>query len=1030
MINSKNSESLVQIAGHDEWVPFDLDYYVDQCGIDFVDPEEGFKHFSQIGWREGYDPTPEFSTLTYLEKYPDIAAAQVNPYIHFHIHGKNEGRVFSPSNILAVIQKSKNKLKKNTSPNPAAPDEEAQRPVVDAAANRPSEPDEALQTTSDDEAPSDISSTEPSLEVALHAEPSKPKALVAAVNAADTAGQSAPMPFNRAFYEKQVGIRFRNSKKALEDYLQRGWLLNVSPAPELTNERAIAEFPENFPSVEKKEKSTLKNVEPKPLPPELAANEEIAWQNFDANYYRQENKDLASLDDWAAFRHYMTAGWQERRDPCLEFSTSHYLKNSPDIAAAKINPFLHYLNHGKKESRPALPYHRNLLVRKTNPLVSVIVPNFNHAKFLKERINSILGQSYENIELIVLDDCSTDNSREVISALTADVSIPVQLIFNEKNSGGVFRQWEKGFKAAKGDLIWICESDDLSELDFLTKIIPQFSDPSVMLAFGRIQFCDAKGIAYPGLDNYREQTEAGIWNNVCVRPAAQWFRGAFAASNIIPNVGGCVFRNQEISSEIWNEAQTYRISGDWYLYLVLSRGGQIAYVPSAVTYFRQHGKNTSVKGFLRKEYYTEHEKIARKIRSEWGTSASPLSKLYSNVVTQFEYAKAEEHVGPIEELVSFSRILHEPRVKRHVLIAFLGFHLGGGEIFPINLANELHRQGLMVSVLSLDGIGNQNSAIRNILDPSIPVYEGAYVQELGVDQFIRNAGIDLIHSHAAAVEFFFFQRNRLTANIPYLVTLHGSYEVTPMPDDLMYRVLRSVDHWFYLADKNLKHLARPKLHPDTISQVRNGMPLDDRPFPISRADLGIPENSFVLGLASRAIVDKGWKPAMDAVELLQSKFESGLYLCICGDGSDFEQLQTYALDKPHTRLLGYQERIDGFYAMCDAAILPSRFQGESFPLCLIQAMQAGLPIVATDIGEISKMLQVEDLTAGVLVQTSEEDEEFVNNLVEAISCLGDPSVNEKITSDSVELGKSYALSTVAAGYAEYYQKYLTADRKS
>ena len=66
-----------------------------------------------------------------------------------------------------------------------------------------------------------------------------------------------------------------------------------------------------------------------------------------------------------------------------------------------------------------------------HPLVSVIVPNYNHAPFLEERINSILNQSYDNYELIILDDKSTDNSLEVIKKYRDHVRVS-DVIVNEK----------------------------------------------------------------------------------------------------------------------------------------------------------------------------------------------------------------------------------------------------------------------------------------------------------------------------------------------------------------------------------------------------------------------------------------------------------------------------------------------------------------------------------------------------------------------------------------------------------------------
>jgi glycosyltransferase involved in cell wall biosynthesis len=85
-------------------------------------------------------------------------------------------------------------------------------------------------------------------------------------------------------------------------------------------------------------------------------------------------------------------------------------------------------------------------------MISVIVPNYNHAKFLKERIDSILNQTIQDFELIILDDCSTDNSREIIESYR---QLPnVSIFYNSKNSGSPFKQWKKGINRAKGKYIW------------------------------------------------------------------------------------------------------------------------------------------------------------------------------------------------------------------------------------------------------------------------------------------------------------------------------------------------------------------------------------------------------------------------------------------------------------------------------------------------------------------------------------------------------------------------------------------------
>jgi glycosyltransferase involved in cell wall biosynthesis len=91
------------------------------------------------------------------------------------------------------------------------------------------------------------------------------------------------------------------------------------------------------------------------------------------------------------------------------------------------------------------------------PKVSVILPNYNHQKYLSKRIESILNQSFVDFELIILDDASKDDSREVIQTYVDKDKRITHFIKRKVNSGSTFIQWEKGISLAKGEFIWIAE---------------------------------------------------------------------------------------------------------------------------------------------------------------------------------------------------------------------------------------------------------------------------------------------------------------------------------------------------------------------------------------------------------------------------------------------------------------------------------------------------------------------------------------------------------------------------------------------
>lgn len=107
--------------------------------------------------------------------------------------------------------------------------------------------------------------------------------------------------------------------------------------------------------------------------------------------------------------------------------------------------------------------------------ISVIIPNYNHSQYLKQRIDSVLNQTYRDFEVIILDDNSKDNSREIIQHYHGHPKIS-HIIYNEVNSGSTFKQWEKGIELANGEYIWIAESDDYCDSNFLKIMYQRFKD--------------------------------------------------------------------------------------------------------------------------------------------------------------------------------------------------------------------------------------------------------------------------------------------------------------------------------------------------------------------------------------------------------------------------------------------------------------------------------------------------------------------------------------------------------------------------
>jgi glycosyltransferase involved in cell wall biosynthesis len=217
-----------------------------------------------------------------------------------------------------------------------------------------------------------------------------------------------------------------------------------------------------------------------------------------------------------------------------------------------------------------------------HPLVSVIIPNYNHAEFLSQRINSVLNQTYQNFELIVLDDKSTDNSIEIIEQYKTNPHF-THIIINTENSGSPFVQWQKGFELAKGEIIWIAESDDTCEKELLDTLIEEFDkDDKCVLAFCKSIKIDTTGNIIG---------EAGMKTDLHM-DGKIFFDKFLYRYCFLNNASSVIFKKKVLNQIDWKYT-SFKGSGDWILWIEISRCGNIAYVNKPLNYFRIHGSNTT-----------------------------------------------------------------------------------------------------------------------------------------------------------------------------------------------------------------------------------------------------------------------------------------------------------------------------------------------------------------------------------------------------------------------------------------------------
>ncbi|MDR0866644.1 MAG: glycosyltransferase [Candidatus Symbiothrix sp.] len=215
------------------------------------------------------------------------------------------------------------------------------------------------------------------------------------------------------------------------------------------------------------------------------------------------------------------------------------------------------------------------------PLVSMVVPSYNHAAYIEECILSIVNQTYKNIELIVIDDGSTDNSRAILERLQKQYGFILEFQENQ----GVAKTMNRAIGIARGKYISGSASDDFLALDKIEKQVKFLEEnPDCDLLFGKIYMVDKNSQLIEGLtifESFPEPVKYITFNDLI-------------ESNCIPAASIMMRR------AAWEKCGGYDenvIIEDFDLWLKIAYRGKVAYLNDYFAYYRWHGENASTYAF-------------------------------------------------------------------------------------------------------------------------------------------------------------------------------------------------------------------------------------------------------------------------------------------------------------------------------------------------------------------------------------------------------------------------------------------------
>lgn len=217
---------------------------------------------------------------------------------------------------------------------------------------------------------------------------------------------------------------------------------------------------------------------------------------FDGAWYLAEYPDVTKTGI-PPLDHFLKKGWREGRNPSAGFDTIDYLKSYPAVARARVNPLLDYLREGRRRGRIARePLSQQARAARAiydpaaseawiaglrahpafarsqaaPPLVTIIVPSRDRITLLPHAIDSILAQSYQHWELIIVDDGSTDGTADTVRATYPDSRLRVI-----RTAGlGVSGARNAGLAEAQGALVAYLDSDNIWVPDYLELMVAEF----------------------------------------------------------------------------------------------------------------------------------------------------------------------------------------------------------------------------------------------------------------------------------------------------------------------------------------------------------------------------------------------------------------------------------------------------------------------------------------------------------------------------------------------------------------------------
>ncbi len=326
-----------------------------------------------------------------------------------------------------------------------------------------------------------------------------------------------------------------------------------------------------------------------------------------------------------------------------------------------------------------------------------------------------------------------------------------------------------------------------------------------------------------------------------------------------------------------------------------------------------------------------------------------------------------------------------------VLIVLETLSAGGAEIFAMNWATQANKEGVETDIYCFHRRLSKQSTIETnligtktkyafkgvLLDKLVSKFDSA-LRKIGLSKSIRNykikrdlkhlmKGYDVVHSHLLPADWMVSTVDRPQRCL-HFTTIHGDYlrhHSTPENErkidglegkfrdiwDSLNGMVCITDHQIVFFNQELKvDVPLRKIYNGFSKKTANHLKSDD---------------VFKIGMVSRGIKEKGWKQACEAFVLAEIPNSE---LLLIGESDYLLELKDAYRTTPEIKFLGYQAEPQKLIGAFDLGLLPSYYGSESLPTVVIEYLNAGVPVIATKIGEVRNMLTTDSGLAGAIIE--------------------------------------------------------------